>query len=84
MTPQHEAERFLIDVINIEESSIEADQDLLMSGILDSLAVIRLVHHLENSLGVKVPYVDIHPGNFETLNSIGQYFDSLVAKASST
>lgn len=81
MTAQQEAEQFLLDVVGIDESQLEPDRDLLMTGVLDSLTVIRLVHHLEAKLGVKVPYADIHPGNFATLALIGDYADRLVEKS---
>ena len=78
--PQKSAERFILEVVGLDGAELDADKDLLLSGILDSLTLIRLVHHLENQFDVKIPYADIHPANFGTLRSIGEYFDRLLTE----
>jgi len=53
--------------------SVALDEDLLISGTLDSLNVMALVAHIETDHGIAVPPEDITLDNFETLNAIGTY-----------
>jgi len=46
------------------------DDDLLAPGMLDSLAIIRLVANLEDAEGITVAQDEIVPGNFRTLTAI--------------
>ena len=49
------------------------DDDLLLSGLLDSMSVMRLVLHLETALGVKVPPEDVVIENFTSIETIAAY-----------
>ncbi len=55
---------------NIELSSSD---DLLTTGILDSMAVMRLIGYIEEELSVKVPPEDLIIENFMTVDSIDLY-----------
>ena len=68
---------FLFEIIGASDRPIESHEDLLLTGLLDSLGVVRLVNHLEERFDVKIPYRDIHPGNFKTLETIGTYVSGL-------
>ena len=61
------------DILNDPDFVIEADQDLLLSQTLDSLAVIRLVELLEAEYGVTIPAEDVTLENFATLTLIEAY-----------
>jgi len=52
---------------------LENDSSLLESGILDSIAVLKLVFFLEEQFGVAVAAEDLVPENFETVNTICAY-----------
>ena len=73
----------LIDYISREllddqgSGALEADDDLLGSGLLDSLGVMRLVQHIEESRGLTVPPVDVTIENFMTVARIVAYLESL-------
>ncbi len=56
--------------------TIDGDQELLVSGMLDSLGVMRLVSFIDNKLGIRVPPGDIKLRNFETLDAIVEYLDA--------
>lgn len=56
------------------------DDDLLSSGLLDSLGVMRLVFHIEESFALKVPYTDITIENFNSINTLAAYLDDAGAR----
>jgi acyl carrier protein len=61
------------EILNEADLHIEADQDLLLSEILNSLSVTMLIAHLENSCSVQIPPEDVTLENFSTLRSIESY-----------
>ena len=52
---------------------IESGENLLLSGLVDSLGVMRLVAFIESRFGFKVPAGDVKLANFETLEAIVGY-----------
>jgi acyl carrier protein len=50
--------------------SLEPDASLISTGVLDSLALLRLLLFLEQQFGIKVNDGDVTPSNFETVNRI--------------
>ncbi len=46
------------------------DDSLLSSGVLDSLAIVRLLSFVEEEFDVEISDADFDPENFETLNTI--------------
>lgn len=70
-------ERFIVDEILIgdAQTKIEPDQSLLDSGILDSLALLRLIGYIEDHFGVTVDDGEVIPENFETINDITALLD---------
>jgi len=65
------------DILNEPGIEIEADQDLLLSEILDSLRVTLLIQRLENACDVSIPPEDVTLENFSTLESIADYLGRL-------
>lgn len=57
--------------------SVGADDELLLSGHLDSMAIFQLVAFIEGELGLPVPAQDITVENFRTAAVIGQYLARL-------
>ena len=66
---------YITNQLTNEELDEELDihDDLLSSGLLDSLAMIKLVVFIENELNIKVPPEDMTIENFMTVNHITQY-----------
>jgi acyl carrier protein len=56
-------------------STVAGDQDLLLSGLLDSLSVMTLVSHLEAQRGMQIPPQDITLENFESVDKICDYLE---------
>ena len=63
----------LSDVASNEILSISEDDDLLGSGIIDSMGIMKLVAFIENEADIKIPPGEIVIENFMNLNAIEQY-----------
>ena len=70
-------EKFMITevAVDLDKKSLEPDEDLLGSGIIDSMAIMKLVLFLEETFGIEVKDEDIVPENFQDLNSMVQYVE---------
>jgi D-alanine--poly(phosphoribitol) ligase subunit 2 len=51
------------------------DESLLEGGILDSLAIVKLVSYIEDEFDIEVPDSDFDPENFETISAIVQLIE---------
>jgi len=49
---------------------LPADMDLLANGILDSLAVLKLVAHIENEYDISLEPEEIDPEHLSSVNAI--------------
>jgi acyl carrier protein len=56
--------------------SIATDDELLLSGLVDSLGVMRLVGFIETTFGVQVPARDMKLKNFRTIAAIVGYLEA--------
>ncbi len=70
-------EKFIITEVAVDpdKKSLKPDEDLLGSGIIDSMAVMKLVLFLEEAFGIEVKDEDIVPENFQNLNSMVGYVE---------
>ncbi len=78
MSTQVAVEQFIVDEILLGNRSVLADpdQDLVSAGILDSLALLRLVVFIEEKLGLSVADGDIVVDNFKTVNRINSFIEN--------
>jgi acyl carrier protein len=58
-----------------EQPAIDPDQDLITTGLLDSLAIMQLILFVEERFGVPVDDVEVVPDNFRTLNMIKGFIE---------
>ncbi len=75
MTPQAED---LVQFINDEivvETVVRADTDLLLTGAVDSLGVIRITHWMEEQTGAVVDPGDVTLENFQTVDRMVAYLE---------
>ncbi len=81
MKPLGVLEKFIVNEVAVEHDikSLAPDEDLLGSGIIDSMAVLKLVTFIEQTFGIKVKDEDIVPENFQNLNSIVKYVEQTQA-----
>jgi len=61
------------DILNESDRVIGDDEDLLASGLLDSLSVMSVIHFIEQELGIDVPAEDVTIENFVSLRAIDAY-----------
>lgn len=61
------------DLLNQGDLTVADDEDLLGSGLLDSLSVMSLVHFIEQELSIDVPAEDVTIENFVSLDAIEAY-----------
>jgi acyl carrier protein len=56
--------------------ALSEEQPLVTSGLLDSVATLKLVLFLEENFGILIDTADIADGRLDTLNSIAAFVDS--------
>ena len=61
------------DVLNQPNLVIGEDDDLLTSGVLDSLSVMSVIHFIEQDLEIDVPAEDVTIEHFVSLRAIDAY-----------
>jgi acyl carrier protein len=61
---------------------LRPDDDLLATGVLDSLGLMQLVLFLEERLGVKVPDEDVVIENFQSVSALTAYLARLNSRTS--
>ena len=65
--------RYLTEEILDAGETISADDELLMSGKVDSINVMRLVAFVEYTFGVEVPAEDVTLETFQSVTAIAAY-----------
>ena len=60
-----------LERLNREVTSIQTD--LLETGILDSLAFVELIYHVEQEFGVQVSVDDLEIDNFRSIAKIAEF-----------
>lgn len=62
--------------LSADVETIKDDDSLLERGILDSMAIVKLIAFLEERFGVAMTDEEFDPDNFETLAAIQSLVDS--------
>jgi len=71
---------FLIEKIDeLAFSTVEVDDKLWASEILDSITVVELAVEIENEYNIKIPFDEIIVENFETVNLLINYIKQKLA-----
>jgi len=52
---------------------IEEDKDLLTSGLIDSLGILKLVSFMEEQFAIDIPSEDVEYENFHSIESMSRY-----------
>ena len=66
---------FIQSEIVIGDIVVDADSDLLLTGAVDSLGVIRITHWMEEQTGIAVDPGDVTIENFQTVGKMMAYLD---------
>jgi acyl carrier protein len=77
MSTETNIERLILDefLAGKGRTRIGPEESLIKSGILDSLALLRLVVLIEQHFGVTVGDGELIPDNFETISRIKAFLD---------
>lgn len=54
---------------------VDADEELLLSGLVDSIGIMRLVGFIESDLNISIPPEDVTLENFSSVAAISAYLD---------
>jgi acyl carrier protein len=60
-------------LLNVKDAVIGDDDDLLGTGLVDSVGMMSLVLFIEEEFGVSVPPEDVVIENFLSIRTIGAY-----------
>lgn len=82
MDPKPKLRDFIVtELLNGAYSgSLGDDQDLLLSGLVDSLGVVRMISFLEQSLEITIPPEDVTLENFQSVEKIAAYLQQRTLK----
>jgi acyl carrier protein len=71
-------ENFIIEelLLGNGRNYINPDESLISSGIIDSLALMRLITFVEEQFDVVVEDDEVLPQNFETINIISEFLSN--------
>lgn len=61
------------ELVGQRDLVLNDDDDLLLSGLVDSLGVVRLIAYIEDDLRISVPAGDVTIENFGTVAAIANY-----------
>lgn len=64
-----------------DPETLGLDDDLIDSGILDSMAIMQLVSYLEKQHDITIPTEDIDPAHFATVAALADMIRSKQASA---
>lgn len=62
-------------------STLRPDESLLARGLLDSLAILKIVTFCEETFGITIPDTEVLPDHFDSIRSIGRLVEMRRAKA---
>lgn len=68
--------RFVADDVCLLDLELALDTDLLLTGAVDSLGVIRITQWLEDELDIEVDPTEVTLENFQTVGLIVNYANS--------
>ena len=68
---------FLADVLRIDLAPLDRDSELVSTGIVDSMDLVRLVAHLERCFDVTIADAEIDVRRFGTIARIVAYVETL-------
>lgn len=79
-----ERAREIMDFVKSEllrgrKADLRPEDDLLNSGILDSLSILQLVTYVEKHFGIQVPDEDVVYENFHSIAALSDYLNRFQA-----
>lgn len=65
--------QYLVSELAAERESFRSDENLLEQGVIDSLAIVKLVEFLEESFQIEVDDEERVPENFESIDALSAF-----------
>lgn len=62
-------------LIGQNDLTLEADENILTSGLIDSLGIMRMVAFVEDEFGIAIPPEDVTIEHFRTVQHLANYLD---------
>jgi acyl carrier protein len=78
MNTQESIKHFLTTEVLRDNKHLSVDDNLLISGLVDSLGVMLLISHVEQDFGIQVPPEHVTIEHFRSIRAIAEYIDSRV------
>ena len=79
MNTQESIKQFLTTELLRDDRNLSIDDNLLASGLVDSLGVMLLVSYVEQHFSIRVPREDIRTEHFCSIRAIVEYIESRLA-----
>lgn len=70
---------FITDTLLNNEIAISFDSNLYSSGLLGSLAHLKLVAFIERTFEISIPMNEVSLENFDTIDQISEFIESILA-----
>ncbi len=70
---REQIKNFILSEFVFDRKEIDANEDLLSNGILDSSGVLQLVFFMEKNYGFRVDDEEIVPDNFQSIDSLTRF-----------
>lgn len=64
------------EIMHNRNAILEVNQDLIETGILDSLGILQLISHIGEVFGIDIPDEDVVFENFMSINAIDNYLQN--------
>lgn len=65
------------EIMRNRNANLPDDEDLLSSGILDSLGILQLVAYIDETFGIEIPDKDVVYENFNSVRALTEYLQQL-------
>ena len=62
-------------LVGNDDPPLNADDDLLENGLIDSMGMMSLIGFIEGHFGVKIPPQEMTIENFKTVRAISRYLE---------
>lgn len=78
MDHTHTIKRFVIDefLSDVSMDQLSSDDDLLASGIIDSLGLLKVIAWLENQFQLAIDDVELSPDSFRSVAAINSFIEN--------
>ncbi len=81
--PTNHIEKIIVDYVQekskLDEADINKNNNMITTGLLDSIDFISLIMKLETELAIDIDFSDMDPETFTTIKGLSQFLHAKVA-----